>query len=100
VCFRLFFTYFFKLGHICDRSGSLPPSQLSPFITFEGFPYIIFQVLGWKENEDDDDDEEGSPSGTEFTDVDLTEKEWADYDERSGESTVISEVEVKFVTVK
>ena len=56
------------------------------------------QVLGWKENEDDD--ETGSVSGTEFTDVDLTEKEWADYDEKSNESTVISEVEVKFVTVK
>eukprot|EP00092_Neocalanus_flemingeri_P069413 GFUD01085058.1.p1 GENE.GFUD01085058.1~~GFUD01085058.1.p1 ORF type:complete len:174 (+),score=41.90 GFUD01085058.1:49-570(+) len=58
-----------------------------------------WKVLGWKEN-DDDDDEPGRVSGTEFTDVDLTEMEWADYDERSGESTVISEVEVKFVTVK
>ena len=62
--------------------------------------YIKFslQVLGWKE--DEDDDESGRVSGTEFTDVDLTEKEWADYDEKSNESTVISEVEVKFVTVK
>ena len=57
-----------------------------------------WKVLGWKENEDDD--EVGRLSGTEFTDVDLTEKEWADYDEKSNESTVISEVEVKFVTVK
>ena len=56
------------------------------------------KVLGWKENEDDD--EAGSPSGTEFTDVDLTEKEWADYDENSNESTVISEIDVKFVTLK
>ena len=55
-------------------------------------------MSGWKESEDDD--EEGRESGTEFTDVDLTEKEWADYDEKSEESTVISEIEVKFVTVK
>ena len=54
------------------------------------------QVSGWKESED----EEGRESGTVFEDVDLTELEWADYDERSGESTVISEIEVKFVTVK
>ena len=56
------------------------------------------QVSGWKESEDDD--EEGRESGSVFEDVDLTELEWADYDERSGESTVISEIEVKFVTVK
>ena len=56
------------------------------------------QVSGWKESEDED--EEGRESGTVFEDVDLTELEWADYDERSGESTVISEIEVKFVTVK
>ena len=60
---------------------------------------IFLQVLGWKENDDDDDDP-GTLSGTEFSDVDLTEKDWADYDERSNESTVISEIEVKFVTVK
>ena len=58
------------------------------------------QVSGWKESEDEDEDEEGRESGTVFEDVDLTELEWADYDERSGESTVISEIEVKFVTVK
>ena len=56
------------------------------------------QVSGWKESEDED--EEGRESGSVFEDVDLTELEWADYDERSGESTVISEIEVKFVTVK
>ena len=56
------------------------------------------QVSGWKESESED--EEGRDSGSVFEDVDLTELEWADYDERSGESTVISEIEVKFVTVK
>ena len=65
-----------------------------------GLLYILtdVQVSGWKETEDED--EEGQESGTVFEDVDLTELEWADYDERSGESTVISEIEVKFVTVK
>lgn len=35
-----------------------------------------------------------------FEDVDLSEGDWADYDERSGESTMISEIDVKFVPVK
>ena len=59
---------------------------------------FCYQVLGWKES--DDDDEPGRVSGTEFTDVDLVDKEWADYDEKTDESTVISEIDVKFVTVK
>ena len=58
----------------------------------------VVQVSGWKESEDES--EEGRESGSVFEDVDLTELEWADYDERSGESTVISEIELKFVTVK
>ena len=73
---------------------------------------IFLKVSGWKE----DDDGEGGESGTVFEDVDLTDKEWADYDERSSphrnqfyanfpclrsdESTVISEIGVGFVTVK
>ena len=73
---------------------------------------IALKVSGWKE----DDDGEGGESGTVFEDVDLTDKEWADYDERlspdrimfdanflrlrSDESTVISEIGVGFVTVK
>ena len=40
---------------------------------------ILLKVNGWKEDEDG----EGGESGTVFEDVDLTEKEWADYDERS-----------------
>ena len=35
-------------------------------------------MSGWKEDEDG----EGGETGTVFEDVDLTEKEWADYDER------------------
>jgi len=59
-------------------------------------PRMGWKVSGWKEDEDG----EGGESGTVFEDVDLTEKEWADYDERSDESTVISEIGVSFVTVK
>jgi len=51
---------------------------------------------GYKENEDG----EGEVTSTIFSDVDLTDKEWADYDEKSDESTCISEFAVKFVTVK
>ena len=59
---------------------------------------VFQQVRGWKESEEED--EEGAETGTEFSDVDLTDKEWADYDEKSEESVLISELEVKFVTVK
>ena len=53
-------------------------------------------VRGWRE----EDDDEGRESGTVFSDVDLSDGEWCDYDEKSEESTMISEIEVKFVTVK
>jgi len=59
-------------------------------------PRMGWKVSGWKEDEDG----EGSESGTVFEDVDLTDKEWADYDDKSDESTMISEIEVSFVTVK
>ena len=39
-------------------------------------------------------------SGATFEDVDLTEKEWADYDERSDEPVGITEIEHQFVKVK
>ena len=42
------------------------------------YDVVVLKVSGWKE----DDDGEGGLSGTVFDDVDLTEKEWADYDER------------------
>eukprot|EP00088_Acartia_fossae_P017681 TRINITY_DN2009_c0_g1_i3.p1 TRINITY_DN2009_c0_g1~~TRINITY_DN2009_c0_g1_i3.p1 ORF type:complete len:185 (-),score=32.01 TRINITY_DN2009_c0_g1_i3:202-726(-) len=57
-----------------------------------------WKVCGYKE--DEDDDETGRLTGTEFADIDLTELEWADYDERSNESTMISEFESKFIVIK
>lgn len=38
----------------------------------------------------------GSESETLFEDIDLTENEWAEYDEKSGEPVGISNIEVKF----
>ena len=49
---------------------------------------------------EDDDEEEGRETGTVFNDVDLTEKEWADFDEKSNESTCISEFEINFIKLK
>ena len=62
--------------------------------------YRHVEVRGWRETEDEDDDDGGRETGTEFSDVDLTEKEWAEYDEKSGESTLISELTVNFLSVK
>ena len=49
---------------------------------------------------EDEDEEEGRETGTVFNDVDLTEKEWADFDEKSNESTCISEFEINFIKLK
>ncbi|RCN35124.1 hypothetical protein ANCCAN_19018 [Ancylostoma caninum] len=42
----------------------------------------------------------GVESGTVFDDIDLSEKAWADYDEKAGEATEISDIEVRFVHAK
>jgi len=55
-----------------------------------------WKIKGYKEIEDG----EGEETSTVFEDVDLSDKEWADYDEKSGEATCISEFEVKFVVIK
>ncbi|KAG2176326.1 hypothetical protein INT43_005560 [Umbelopsis isabellina] len=39
---------------------------------------------------------EGAESGTKFEDIDLTEKDWAEYDEKAGEPVGISGIEVDF----
>ena len=56
---------------------------------------------GWKaQGYFEDEDGEGRETSTMFEEVDLSDKEWADFDEKSGESTMISEFEFKFVVVK
>ena len=62
----------YALVHLPTRS-KVPDAVLCYFYV------VVLKVSGWKE----DDDGEGGESGTVFEDVDLTEKEWADYDERS-----------------
>lgn len=43
---------------------------------------------------------EGLESGTCFSDIDLTEKEWADYDEKAKTTVGIYELEHEFVREK
>ncbi len=59
-------------------------------------PRSSWKAKGYTEDEDGD----GKTTGTEFDDIDLTDKEWSDYDEKSGESTMISEFKCNFVVVK
>ncbi|KAF0310823.1 UPF0587 protein [Amphibalanus amphitrite] len=42
----------------------------------------------------------GAESGTKFGDVDLSEKEWVEYDEKAGESVGIYDVQSQFVKLK
>ncbi|VDM49919.1 unnamed protein product [Toxocara canis] len=42
----------------------------------------------------------GVESGTPFEDIDLSEKEWADYDEKSSVATEITELDARFVLSK
>ena len=53
---------------------------------------------GFKVAEDEDD--ESKTTGTVFNDIDLTEDEWADYDEKSERATMISEMKSQFVKLK
>jgi hypothetical protein len=78
----------FKTIVVFDCRG-LEPVEFSPR---DGW-----KAQGCKENAEDGGIETTS---TIFSDVDLSDKEWSDYDEKSGEATVISEFEVNFVTVK
>eukprot|EP00123_Amoebidium_parasiticum_P005857 comp16947_c0_seq1/m.15544 comp16947_c0_seq1/g.15544 ORF comp16947_c0_seq1/g.15544 comp16947_c0_seq1/m.15544 type:complete len:171 (-) comp16947_c0_seq1:486-998(-) len=39
----------------------------------------------------------GTESGTVFEDIDLTEKEWTEYDEKAGQSVGILEIQSRFV---
>jgi len=64
-----------------------------------------WQVQGFNENDESDEDSEGNseigkPTSTVFSDIDLSDKEWADFDEESGKSTLISEFQARFVQVK
>uniref|UniRef100_A0A7E4VZC6 DUF866 domain protein n=1 Tax=Panagrellus redivivus TaxID=6233 RepID=A0A7E4VZC6_PANRE len=43
---------------------------------------------------------EGVESGTVFEDIDLNDKEWADYDEKVSEAVEINSIQVRFVSVK
>ena len=58
-------------------------------------PRDNWKAKGYKEN----DDGEGQETPTQF-EVDLSDKEWADFDEHSSESTFINEFESRFVVVK
>ncbi len=43
---------------------------------------------------------EGVESGTRFDDVDLTEREWAEYDEKAKQAVEIQALESRFVVVR
>ena len=43
---------------------------------------------------------EGSESGAKFSEVELTEGEWYDYDEKSAVSVAVHDLGHKFITVK
>ncbi|KAG0344906.1 hypothetical protein BG004_004099 [Podila humilis] len=69
--------------------------KFATIITIEcrGLEPIDFEPrLGWKAK--------GAESGTPFEDVDLSEGEWVEYDEKSELPVGISNIEAKFVKVK
>lgn len=49
---------------------------------------------------EDEETGEGSTSGTIFEDIDLTDEDWGDYDEKSDKSVCISEFQHQFVKLK
>jgi len=93
---------------LCKRENSIDilKDSLSPYleddvpkfktiVTFDcrGVEPVDFSPrVGWEA--------EGLESGTKFTDVDLSEEDWSDYDEKASESVGIYELKHKFVTLK
>ncbi|CAJ0939342.1 unnamed protein product, partial [Mesorhabditis belari] len=55
-------------------------------------PYEFDPRMGWQA--------EGVESETPFEEIDLSEKEWSDYDERVNEAVEINEIDVKFNFVR
>ncbi len=51
-------------------------------------------------SEEDDDNDEGRETGKVFEDVDLTNKEWADYDDVSDLSVYLADIRHQFVKIK
>ncbi|KAF9980748.1 hypothetical protein BGZ75_008025 [Mortierella antarctica] len=69
--------------------------KFATIVTIEcrGLELVGFEPReGWKAK--------GAESGTVFEDIDLTEGDWADYDEKSELPVAISNIEAKFVKVK
>ncbi|EJD03985.1 DUF866-domain-containing protein, partial [Fomitiporia mediterranea MF3/22] len=72
-----------------ESSGSL-----TPFLTLDcrGLEFIGFNPMGiWKCK--------GTESGTIFSEVDLTEGEWTDYDEKASQPVSIMEIESEWSRV-
>lgn len=63
------------------------------FIPIVGFECRGLEPIDWRP---EDDFIVKCTSGTVFEDVDLSEKEWVDYDEKSGESVGIMNLEWEF----
>lgn len=73
----------------------------------KNFETMFFNLIvsfrdGWtcKGYKEDEESGEGQVTGTIFTDIDLTDMEWADYDEKADQSVCISDLEFQFVKVK
>ncbi|KAI8907806.1 UPF0587 protein C1orf123, partial [Gorgonomyces haynaldii] len=69
--------------------------QFSPFLMIEGRGWEPVEFIPWGGFE-----ARGPESGTVFSEVDLTEKEWTDYDEKQGESVEIMEFDAKITKGK
>eukprot|EP00127_Corallochytrium_limacisporum_P000394 Clim_evm89s11 gene=Clim_evmTU89s11 len=93
---------------LCSRQSSIDilPDTVKPYtedhsgspacilvMDCRGIEPVVFEVRdGWKCK--------GAETGTPFEDVDLTEGDWAEYDEKNNEPTMISDIESEFRTVK
>eukprot|EP00041_Stephanoeca_diplocostata_P015606 m.298781 g.298781 ORF g.298781 m.298781 type:complete len:86 (+) comp20099_c0_seq6:507-764(+) len=77
-----------------------PRLSRGELVDFE--PRLGWQCKGYKVVEDADagnDDTEDADTGTTFTDVDLTEKEWYDYDDKGDFPVQITDIEITFERV-
>lgn len=85
------------LAKVFDASRGLTKDDQGQFVPIAGFECRGVEPIAWHPK---DEFQVVGESGTVWDSVDLSEKEWFDYDEKSGESVGITDIEYEFKVYK
>lgn len=82
-----------ELANVFGRSRGLTKDDHGKFVPLAGFECRGLEPIAWYPK---DEFKVQGESGTVWDNVDLSEQEWFDYDEKSGESVGITEIVYEF----